>query len=274
MERYFPGEKNGWDASALRKPTRRAGGLHDPIHFTPTHCFATNPAHRSAGGVKRVVRYWHRRLAASGVLFICGCAPIALHTSSLSEPEPPIAEQSIATQAETIFRSPSDLVLGNPSGKISIVEFFDYNCAYCKANVAEVSKLIEADPDVRFVIKEYPILGEGSLFAARAALAADKQGEYREFHMRLSRLRGHANMDSVLKVAEELGLDGEKLKSDMADTAIDKTLEQNKTLARTLSIQGTPTFIVDDSIESRFMSFASLRQKVASIREAGGCKLC
>jgi len=208
------------------------------------------------------------------VLLFSSCTPGALDTPSLNKAEPPSVAQPIASEAEAIFRSPSDLVLGNPSGKITIVEFFDYNCIYCKANVAEVAKLIEADPDVRFVIKEYPIFGEGSRFAARAALAAAKQGKYGEFHTRLSGLRGRANMYSVLKVAEELGLDGESLKSDMADAAIDKTLEGNKALARTLSITGTPTFIVDDSIESSYLSFEKLREKVASIRAAGGCKLC
>jgi protein-disulfide isomerase len=224
-------------------------------------------------GVSRVVGQWRWRLAIIGVLVSCGCTPAALHTSSLNDPEPPIV-QPIATEAEAVFRSPSDLVLGNPSGKITIVEFFDYNCIYCKANVAEVAKLIEADPDVRFVIKEYPILGEGSRFAARAGLAAAKQGKYPEFHMRLSELRGRASMYSVLKAAEELGLDGERLKSDMADPAIDEVLQRNKALATALSIRGTPTFIVDDSIEPRFLSFEKLKQKVASIREAGGCKLC
>ena len=223
---------------------------------------------------RKNIRVSLRLLGLSVMLQLASCTSTALDTSLLEEPGTPDPENTIAARAQEVFHAPDDLVLGNPSGKITIVEFFDYNCIYCKANVPQISKLIEADQEIRVVIKEYPILGQGSLVAARAAVAAAKQGKYREFHLQLSRLRGRANMYSVLKVAEQVGLDVDALKHDMGDPAIDRLLEKNKTLAEALPVTGTPTFIIDDSMESRFLSYDALRQKIASIRDSGGCRLC
>ena len=132
----------------------------------------------------------------------------------------------------------------------------------------------DADRDVRVVIKEFPILGPGSVFAAKAALASAKQGKYREFHTALNRMRGAANQTSVLQVAQEVGLDVAKLQTDMESEEVAEVIGKNKSIARSLSIDGTPTFLFDDTIEPSYASYEVLAQYVATIRRNGGCRFC
>jgi protein-disulfide isomerase len=185
-----------------------------------------------------------------------------------------LTKKKIGERAEEIYRSPDDLVLGNPSGKVTVVEFFDYNCGYCKRAIPEVKKLIESDADVRVVIKEFPILGPGSLYAARAALASRKQGKYVEFHEALTELDGVKDETTVLQVAEQVGLDVDKLKTDMEDEAVSEVIRRNYSLAESLSINGTPSFVIDETLEPGFVQFDVLARHVATVRQNGGCQLC
>jgi protein-disulfide isomerase len=213
-------------------------------------------------------------IIAVATLLLAHCAPSnALTFKSEPQIENP-TNHAIAEKAQEIYRSSDDLVLGNPSGKVTIVEFFDYNCGYCKRATPQVAKLIESDQDVRVVIKEFPILGPGSIFAAKAALASAKQGKYREFHTALNGIPEAANQTSVLRVAQDVGLDLDKLRTDMESEAVAEIIRKNKNIAQSLSIDGTPTFLFDDTIEPSYASYKVLAQHVATIRRNGGCRFC
>ena len=163
---------------------------------------------------------------------------------------------------------------GNPAGKVTVVEFFDYNCGYCKRSLPDVLKLIETDKDVKLVIKEFPILGPGSLVAAKAAVAARRQGKYWEFHLALMNEKGAIDEARVFEVAKTVGLDGAKLRRDMEDPEIAKIIARNHTTAEALGIQGTPAFVIDQTLVPGALGFEALTGAVAAVREAGGCKLC
>lgn len=152
----------------------------------------------------------------------------------------------MADHAKSIYRGPNASVAGNPDGDITVVEFFDYNCGYCKRGMPEIRKLIENDKRVRVVFKELPILSKGSDEAAHAALAAKRQGKYWEFHQAMLSNKGQANEASSLKVAEELGLDIAKFKADMQSDEVKEEIDQMKSLAKNMGISGTPHFLVGD----------------------------
>jgi len=155
-------------------------------------------------------------------------------------------KKAIAENAKVIYRDPNAALGGNPDGDITVVEFFDYNCGYCKRGFADIAKLIKADPKVRVVFKEYPILSADSEKAAMVALAARQQGKYWDVHQKLIVDRGRATEESALKIAEEAGLDMVKLKADMKSDAVKNEIESVKNLAKEMGINGTPHFLVGD----------------------------
>jgi protein-disulfide isomerase len=181
---------------------------------------------------------------------------------------------AISENATRIFRSEADLVAGNPAGKVTMVEFFDYNCGYCKRAFPDVIKMIDADKDLRVVMKEFPILGPGSTFAARAALASKKQGKYWEYHSALMAHEGRMDEAAALAVAGQVGLDVGKLKQDMDSPDISAALDANMQLAEALSIQGTPAFIVDKTLIPGAIGFEGLTAAVKDVRDQGGCQVC
>ena len=152
----------------------------------------------------------------------------------------------MAENAKSIYRNADSPVAGDPNGDITVVEFFDYNCGYCKRGLPEVQKLIETDKKVRFVFVELPILSKGSVETAKIALAAKRQGKYWEFHQAMLTAKGQANEASALKVAEGLGLDMAKLKADYAGDAVKAELESMSALAKKMQINGTPHFLGGD----------------------------
>ena len=152
----------------------------------------------------------------------------------------------MAANAKTIYRNPESPTAGDPKGDITVVEFFDYNCGYCKRGLPEVQKLLEGDKKVRFVFKELPILSKGSEESAKVALATKKQGKYWEFHQAMLSQKGQANEASSMKAAEALGLDMDKLKTDMASKEVEDELAADKQLAKSMGINGTPHFLVGD----------------------------
>ncbi|HRD74446.1 MAG TPA: DsbA family protein [Hyphomicrobiaceae bacterium] len=178
--------------------------------------------------------------------------------------------------AGRLYRSPTAAVAGNPSGDVTIVEFFDYNCGYCKVSLAAVAKVIEGDPKVRVVFKEVTFIGrETSAGASRIALAARKQGKYWEVHRALLENKGVVNEALALKVAEKFGLNMDQLKRDAASAEIKKELDDATALAESLGIDGTPFFLVGDRVISGAgESLAnSLQSLVADVRKTG-CKVC
>jgi protein-disulfide isomerase len=190
------------------------------------------------------------------------------------ETEAKRAKGAIVEHAEEIFRSPADFVAGNPDGDVTIVEFFDYNCPWCKKSVPVLQNLMAADGSLRLVLKEFPILGEGSEYAARAAIAAIAQGKYLEFHMALYQHRGQIDAAAVEAVARAVGLDVEKLKADMEAPAVAATIARNRELAQALGINGTPGFVIDGEIVSGYVIERKLAETVQKIRDAGGCAVC
>ena len=168
--------------------------------------------------------------------------------------------------AADVFQDPASPVSGNPNGEVTLVEFFDYNCPYCRGIASLITKAEAADPWLRIVYKEFPILGPGSEFAAKAALAANKQGKYVAFHRALYQLGGPVDEAKVLEVAANVGLDIQRMKADMQDAAIQGALEKNVKLARTLRITGTPGFVVGDQITTGATDFDGLQALIAKGR--------
>lgn len=195
--------------------------------------------------------------------------------AKLAEQEASRTKEMVASHAKEIYRSPNAPVAGNPDGDITVVEFFDYNCGYCKRGFGEIAKLIETDKNVRVVFKEFPILRDESEQAARVALAARMQGKYWEVHRDLITTKGLVNEAVGLKVAEKHGLDIAKLKADMGSAEVKAELDRVKTLAQTLSINGTPHFLVGDrAIGGAPENLADLLEThVAELRKAG-CNYC
>ncbi|HUE45121.1 MAG TPA: DsbA family protein [Aestuariivirgaceae bacterium] len=180
---------------------------------------------------------------------------------------------TIRERGQELYRGEHDLVAGNPDGSVTMVEFFDYNCGYCKRAMSDVLALIESDDDLRVVFKEWPILGEGSRFAARAALASAKQGKYWDFHLALMETRS-VDETTTLEVAERIGLDVEQLKADMEAPEVAAVIEGNMRLASAFGIQGTPVFFIDDQVIPGAVGHEALAQVISEVREAGGCTIC
>src|SRR5690606_25387843 len=173
---------------------------------------------------------------------------------------------------DKIFSSSADFVLGNPNGDITVVEFFDYNCPYCKRALPELMELVKSDSNIKVVFKEFPILGEGSVSAAKAAMASLRQGKYLEFHMALMQAR-QVNEDNLFKIAERVGLDVDRLKKDMVSPEIDAAIKQTSDIAQELGITGTPVFIVDATVNVGLLRHEELSQLVNEARKAG-CQVC
>lgn len=183
-------------------------------------------------------------------------------------------ETAMTANADQIFRSPHDHVVGNPNGDVTIVEFFDYNCGWCKKGFPEVVSLIEKDKNLRVVLKEFPIFGGDSDYAAKAALAAGKQGKYWELHSALFSHEGKVTREVVDEAAKSLGLDLAKLKADMESPEIVDVIGQNQALAQSLSINGTPAFIIDSHVTPGYLPAPDLLAAIQEVRDSGGCKLC
>jgi protein-disulfide isomerase len=182
------------------------------------------------------------------------------------------AEQSrrmISTKKKELFDSSDDLVRGNPKGDVTLVEFFDYRCPYCKQVQPSLDALLKEDGKLRIVYKEFPILGEASIFATRVALASKKQGKYAEFHRAMMVMKGDISDAAVLNVATSIGLDINKVKADMSAPEIDKVIDANYALADALNIQGTPAIIVGETLTPGAVDLDTLRKDIAAARSGG-----
>ncbi len=175
--------------------------------------------------------------------------------------------KALAGRQEELKNDPASPVAGNPKGDVTLVEFFDYQCGYCKAVHADTRKLIDSDGKLRFVYKEFPILGPASVTAARAALAAHRQGKYAELHNALMENRGQLDDDKIMRIAGSVGgLDLERLKKDMQAPEIQASLEKNLRLAQELNIRGTPAFVIGDQIMPGAIDLERMRMMVAEER--------
>lgn len=175
----------------------------------------------------------------------------------------------IAANWEALARAGGDPAIGPEDADAVLVEFFDYRCGFCKRVLGDVMALAAADNRLRIVFKEFPILGEVSVIAARASLAADRQGKWPEFHVALMSAPGELDEDRIMDIAAETGLDIAQLRTDMESEAVTAIIERNHALAQTLGIRGTPAFLVKNAIVPGAASQEDLARLVAGAREAG-----
>ena len=178
------------------------------------------------------------------------------------------AKAALVERADDLFHDKESPVGGNAQGDVTLVEFFDYNCPYCRQVAPIMEQAVADDPQPRIVYKEFPILGPDSLFAAKAALAADRQGKYGEFHKALYAVKTRVTEAVVLKVAAEIGLDAARLKSDMQQPEIEGSIGRNAALAQALKITGTPGFVVGDQIFPGATDLETMKKLIEQARAA------
>jgi protein-disulfide isomerase len=203
------------------------------------------------------------------------------HPEVLQEAMEELEKQQTAAKSEkvkatikgaeaTLFHSPRQVVLGNPKGDVTMVEFFDYNCGYCKHAMADMLNLMKTDSSLRVVLKEFPVLGQGSAEAAQVAVAVrmqDKDGKkYLEFHQKLLGGRGQADKSRALAVARDVGVDMARLEKDLASPEIKATLEETFKLAEPLGLNGTPSYVIGNEVVIGAVGLDTLREKINTAR--------
>lgn len=186
-------------------------------------------------------------------------------------------KQQDATQADRqravdenigwVLNNDSLPVAGNPDGDITIVEFFDYNCGYCKKALSDVTTLLEEDKDIKFVFVEMPILGRTSEVAARWATAAHKQGAFLEYHIGLMQLRGPVTEDALEKLATDMKLDVVQMRKDADSSETSSLISEKRAKASAMGISGTPAFIIDGKLYGGYIGLDAMRKAVADARE-------
>jgi protein-disulfide isomerase len=177
-----------------------------------------------------------------------------------------LGRAAIAAHAEALFRDPADPAIGNQRGTVTVVEFFDARCPYCKRMRPVVEELLRRQQDVRWVMKDLPVLGPGSMLASRALLAAQKQGKYAELHDAVLKLREEPAEPVLRREAERIGLDWARLKRDMEDPSIQRRINANNQLAQALQIQGTPAMVVGETLVPGAADLATLERLIGEAR--------
>jgi protein-disulfide isomerase len=177
---------------------------------------------------------------------------------------------AVKDNAEAIFNSPRQVVAGNPQGDVTFVEFFDYNCGYCKRAMSDMFDMMKADPKLKVVLKEFPVLGPGSVDAARVAVAVRMQDpagkKYMAFHQKLLGGRGQADKAKALAAAKDAGLDMARLEKDMTSDEVKTTLEENLKLAEKLGLNGTPSYVIGSNVIVGAVGIDKLKENVNSAR--------
>ncbi len=180
-----------------------------------------------------------------------------------------VRNPDIVARQDELLNDPASPVGGNPDGDVTLVEFFDYQCPYCKTIFPSIQALLAEDRNLRYVFKEFPILGRASVFAARAALAARRQGKYLEFHMAVMSAKGKLTEARVMRLAKTAGLDVDRLRRDMADGTVDAMIRRNLELADGLGIFSTPVFIIGDTQIPGAVEIDTLKVLIARARQRG-----
>ena len=179
---------------------------------------------------------------------------------------------AVKKESETLFNSPHTIVVGNPKGDVTLVEFFDYNCGYCKRAMDDVAKLMKNDPNLRVVLRDFPVLGPDSVEAAIVALAVKQQiqGEkYFDYHQKLMASKGRVGKDRAIALAKELGLDTARLQKDMEGPQVRAAIQEAMQLGDKLGLTGTPAFIIGEDIIPGAVGFEPLSEAVKSVRQCG-----
>ncbi len=168
---------------------------------------------------------------------------------------------------DQIYSAADGTILGNPKGDVTLVEFFDYNCGYCKQMFPAMLDAIKQDGKVRLIVKEFPILGPMSLTASRAALASRKQDKYAAFHTALMSHKSALSEGAIFQLAKDAGLDTKKLEADMKAPEVDAVIKANHALAESMNIEGTPALFVGDTFVNGAVDKARLAELIASARK-------
>ena len=177
---------------------------------------------------------------------------------------------AVKKNAEVIFNSPRGVIIGNRSGDVNFVEFFDYNCGYCKRAMGDMLELMKADPKLRVVLKEFPVLGPGSIEAAQVAVAVRMQDptgkKYLDLHQKLLGGRGQADKARAMAAAKDAGLDMAKLEKDLASPEINSTLNENFKLAEEMGLNGTPSYVIGGDVVVGAVGIEGLSKKISEAR--------
>ena len=185
---------------------------------------------------------------------------------------------AVKQNAELLFSSPRQVTVGNLQGDVTMVEFFDYNCGYCKRALTDMTNLMKADPKLKVVLKEFPVLGPGSVEAAQVATAVrmqDRSGKkYLEFHPKLLSGRGQADRARALAVAKDVGLDVARLEKDMASDEVRASLQESMQLADKLGLNGTPSYVIGPSVVIGAVGYEALKEKIESARACAVTATC
>lgn len=180
------------------------------------------------------------------------------------------SQQALELQQDQIFNNPADPVLGNLQGDVTVVEFFDYRCPYCKRVSDSLTALLKDDPNIKLVFKEFPILGPDSVVAAKIALAAHRQGKYEQVHEAFMSHKGSFEQSALLDLAASVGADPARLAADMQDPAILGLLQANDSLAAALGITGTPGFLFGKQLVPGAVSLDDMKKLVSAARAKAG----
>jgi protein-disulfide isomerase len=179
-------------------------------------------------------------------------------------------EASIAQNSQAIFNSPRGVSLGNKDGDVTFVEFFDYNCGYCKRAMADMLDLMKSDSKLKVVLKEFPVLSQGSVEAAQVAVAVRMQDpggkKYLDFHQKLLGGRGQADKARAMAAAKEAGLDVGRIEKDLASPEVKATLEENFKLAEAMGMNGTPSYVIGKEIVVGAIGLDGLKEKIGVAR--------
>jgi protein-disulfide isomerase len=177
---------------------------------------------------------------------------------------------SVKEHSAALFSSPRQVTLGNPQGDVMVVEFFDYNCGYCKRAMTDMMELMKSDPKLKVVLKEFPVLGPGSVEAAQVGVAVRMQDpsgkKYLDFHQKLLNGKGQADKARSMAAAKEAGADMAKLEKDLASPEVRATLEENFKLAEAMGMNGTPSYVIGKQVVIGAVGVETLREKIGVAR--------
>jgi protein-disulfide isomerase len=176
----------------------------------------------------------------------------------------------VKKHSDALFNSPRGVTVGNREGDVTFVEFFDYNCGFCKKAMTDMLDLMKSDPKVRVVLKEFPVLGPASVEAAQVAVAVRMQDasgkKYLDFHQKLLNSRGQIDRAKAIATAKESGLDMARLEKDMASPEVKATLEENFRIAEDIGLNGTPSYVIGEQVVVGAVGLPSLKEKIAIAR--------
>jgi protein-disulfide isomerase len=180
--------------------------------------------------------------------------------------------KAVSDAAPLIFNSPKQAVLGNPNGKVTLVEFFDYNCGYCKKSLDDIATLVKENPDLRLVIKDFPVLGPGSVEAAEVATGLRKQftgDKYWQYHVKLLGMKGQVGRAQAVAIAKEMGADMDRLTKDSASPETKESIQEVMRIADGLQLTGTPTFVLGNEVIVGAVGHDELKSSIDNVKKCG-----